>query len=567
MALGFSPQGSEFRVNTTTALYQADPSVSGLADGGYVIVWGAADSNAAPETEADDIWGQRYDATGNTVGSEFLVNTYTSSYQINPVVTSLANGGFVVVWASNGVDGAGLGISSQRFRANGTKVGNEVQVNTFTTDHQYAPSVTTLSDGGYVVVWHSEGQSGGIFAQRFTSKSVAVGNEFQVNTSATGYLLDTYDYRDNVAVTAFDTGGFVVTWVSETGGGIFGQRFDATGNSVGTEFQIHTTTAHWQGAPAVAALSDGSFIVIWQSDQDGNQLNNDIFGQRFDETGAPVGGEIQINTFTNSDQINPAVTALADGGFVVAWGSRDQDGSGDGIFAQRYDASGHKVGGETQINTYISSHQKDVAISTLANGGFVISWESVLQDGDQKGVYAQQFEAQLFGTSSKDKIVDSVGANWIDGRAGNDKLIGKGGADKLFGGKGNDILRGDGGSDILKGQGGRDTLIGGAGKDILTGGAKADTFVFKSMSDSTADSNADVVKDFKSGVDHIDISAVSSGLVFIGTSSFSNSSEVRATLNTAGNTVVRIDVDGDGAADMKIILEGVAGVTAGDFIL
>lgn len=43
--------------------------------------------------------------------------------------------------------------------------------------------------------------------------------------------------------------------------------------------------------------------------------------------------------------------------------------------------------------------------------------------------------------------------------------------------------------------------------------------------------------------------------------------KVRASVNSGGNSVVRVDVDGDGSADMKIVLDGVSGLTVGDFIL
>jgi hypothetical protein len=83
------------------------------------------------------------------------VNTWTTGYQDGPSITSLPDGGFVVVWESFPQDGSSWGVYGQRFDSNGNKVGSEFQVNTWTTDYQGVPSITSLSNGGFVVVWTS----------------------------------------------------------------------------------------------------------------------------------------------------------------------------------------------------------------------------------------------------------------------------------------------------------------------------------------------------------------------------------------------------------------------------
>ena len=80
-----------------------------------------------------------------------------------------------------------------------------------------------------------------------------------------------------------------------------------------------------------------------------------VIGQIFDSSGAKVGLEFQINAHTAGDQTNPSVSGLEDGGFVVAWESRLQDGSQTGVYAQRYDSGGQKVGSEFQVNSHTES--------------------------------------------------------------------------------------------------------------------------------------------------------------------------------------------------------------------
>ena len=74
-------------------------------------------------------------------------------------------------------------------------------------------------------------------------------------------------------------------------------------------------------------------------------------------TPIPTGTDTQVNTYTSGDQIYSSVTALNDGGFVVTWSSDGQDGSGYGIYGQRYAADGTPVGSEFRANTYTSSDQ------------------------------------------------------------------------------------------------------------------------------------------------------------------------------------------------------------------
>lgn len=134
---------------------------------------------------------------------------------------------------------------------------------------------------------------------------------------------------------------------------------------------------------------------------------------------------------------------------------------------------------------------------------------------------------------------------------------------------GNDTLTGSDGDNQLRGGRGDDTLTGGAGADILIGGKGADTFVFGPPQDSAPDA-PDTIRGFRAGVDTIDLRAVAApgdGVAFIGTDAFGgdgNGGEVRLSGNGAA---VRVDIDGDGTADLLIRLQGGTAPDAGDFIL
>ena len=103
--------------------------------------------------------------------------------------------------------------------------------------------------------------------------------------------------------------------------------------------------------------------------------------------------DTRINTTTQEDQFDPTVVTLINGGFVVSWTSDDQDGSGYGIYAQRYDENGVAQGSEFRVNTYTIDSQRYPAITSLKDGGFVVSWESSGQDGDSSGIFAHRYNA------------------------------------------------------------------------------------------------------------------------------------------------------------------------------
>lgn len=89
--------GSEFLVNTQTANNQSEPTITSLAGGGFVVSW-TDESRTAPDADATGIRAQVFDAAGARLGAEFVANTVTFSFQNEPTITGLAGGGFVISW-------------------------------------------------------------------------------------------------------------------------------------------------------------------------------------------------------------------------------------------------------------------------------------------------------------------------------------------------------------------------------------------------------------------------------------------------------------------------------------
>ncbi|MGQ0675050.1 MAG: calcium-binding protein [Rhodospirillales bacterium] len=337
----------------------------------------------------------------------------SDSGRTTPDVVELSGGGFVVVWQSSGQDGSSWSVYMQQYDAAGVKIGTETRVNTTTSNAQEAPAIAALNNGGFVVAWESTAQDGDL-------------------------------------------------------DGVYMQRYDASGAKVGSEVRVNTVTAKDQSKPAITVLESGEYVVAWQSkDQDGG--NWGVYAQRYAENGTAQGVEFRVNTTTSDEQRGVSLTALSDGGFAAVWQSNLQDGGSWGVYLQRYDASGVKVGSETLVNTTTSNAQQAPSIDTLADGTLVVSWESSGQDGSGYGVYNRVYDASN----------QAAGAVTLTGDAGNDSFKGTGFADTLSGGAGNDRLEGGSGTDRLSGDAGDDTLLW-DGVDSILGGSGTDTLSLSS---------------------------------------------------------------------------------------
>jgi len=226
--------------------------------------------------------------------------------------------------------------------------------------------------------------------------------ELVVNSTLTGM-------QDRPQVAGLTDGRFVVAWQSDKQDtdewGIFLRRIKAGGGGLeGVEFQANMEVADDQENPAVAALSDGGFVAVWEGfGQDGN--GDGVFGQRFQANGVKSGVEFPVNTHTVSNQELPDVAALAGGGFVVVWSGVGPEDWG-GVYGQVFSSDGVKSGVQLPINATTQWDQRAPAVAGLADGSFVAAWESQLQDGDGQGIYARRFGSDGAPLSSESVVND-----------------------------------------------------------------------------------------------------------------------------------------------------------------
>jgi hypothetical protein len=347
--------------------------------------------------------------------ARWLISTATAFSQEYSTVSVLKDGGWVVTWQSAGQDGSGLGIFGQRFSASGLAVGTEFQVNSYTAADQWWPASAALADGGWVVTWHSEGQDGsdrGVYAQRFDSNGAAVGTEFLVNTV-------TASYQEAPKITALADGGLFISWQSYGQDGswssIHGQRYASSGLAVGSEFQVNTHTDHQQIDSCISTIADGGWVITWVSQgQDnpngGTFTRGGIYSQRYASDGSTLGAEFQVNTTTVDNQYHARVAGLADGGWTVVWMSDNQDGSGSGIYTQRYDANG--------LARDVASHGSD-----FTQGRTLYADASLIVDADGVGAISWQWQRSEDGGATWSDITGATSGSYTLGDSDAGKLV------------------------------------------------------------------------------------------------------------------------------------------------
>ncbi|MES1212961.1 MAG: Ig domain-containing protein, partial [Singulisphaera sp.] len=356
-----------------------------------IVAW----ASASEDGSGDGVYAQRYNLNGAAIGAPFRVNTTTSGNQTAPAVAMDSLGDFVIVWQSAGQDGSGDGIYGRRYGYDATPLAGEFRVNSTTTGNQQAPAIAMNDTGAFAVAFQSasrDASGNAVVARVYSAAGTALASDFQVNQFTSGD-----QQAPSIAMAA--SGQFIVSWQSAAqdgnGDAIVARRYGSTGTALAAEAIVNQTTAGNQDAPSVAANSDGSYVIAWQSaGQDGN--SDAVVARRYDASGVAQGNEFQVNQFTTGSQSAPSVTSADSSGFVVAWQSAGQDGNSDAVVARQYSATGTASGNEFVVNTFAAGAQNNPWIAMEADGDFLVAWQSASQEtggGTSLGVFARRYSA------------------------------------------------------------------------------------------------------------------------------------------------------------------------------
>jgi Ca2+-binding RTX toxin-like protein len=457
-------QSSTVTVNSTTAGTQSNPAVVTLEDGRQMMVWvsdatvrgafvspaGAAGTDFLISDNAvaagnlsltadagggfsvewatgDDFVSRTFTASGTPAGSSATVATNSAGEESNAVSTFMQDGQRLTAWYDN--DGTTPMVKVK------IGTGAEFQVSGTLTGSDKVVSLAMTADGGFVVAWKS---GTNVIARKYDMDGVAVGAEFNLNTSATVGATG-----GQVNIIALSTGGFLATWTTESGTGtdIEARLYDAAGEAASAVLAANSVTANAQSAAHAVQLSDGRIMMVWQSS---NGANTDIHARLMDATGGFLSEDWVVAGGAN-DQTNPKVALMSDGRVSVTFGNNGE------ISSVVIDTT--KFYGEATADLYTGGAAADTVY------GF---------DGDDA----------IGGGGGVDRMYGGNGNDTVDGGTGDDFLYGNEGDDELNGGAGNDYIEGNNGNDELNGGEGDDILVGGAGNDTFSGGSGIDTISY-----------------------------------------------------------------------------------------
>lgn len=390
VAQSFAPLGTEYPVTGGAPGDQAQASVSLGANGGYVV-W---QDNAVDGTGLG-IAAQKLDANFSGFYGSFRVNSQAAGNQSNPKVALLQNGGAAFVWQGGRLERQNIYLRFLNSAGTFTSQG-DVRVNAYTNGTQTTPVAAGLLNGNAVVAWSSRNQDGsmeGVYARLMSPVGQNLGAGFLVNQTTA------YSQR-NPAVAVLTNGNFVVVWVSENQGlttaqigqgvttaHIYGRVYNQQGQAQGNEFRIDSST-NVCASPCVAGTADGGFLVSW-AERNPRPSSWDIVAQAYGETGTAAGEVFRVNSTQYGDQYAPQISGLGSNVMIV-WTSMGQDGSWEGVYARQI-ASGEPVGAEFLVNTTTVRRQVSPAVSSDGLGKFLVVWSSFGSAGFD--LFAQRYSS------------------------------------------------------------------------------------------------------------------------------------------------------------------------------
>lgn len=325
---------------------------------------------------------------------EFQVNAYAIGQQYGTDVAMDQEGNFAMTW----IDEQRKHNYGRVYKSSGNPITQEFQIGA-SDKTQYATDIAMADNGGFIAVWHeidfsSPSAANAIYGRQYNADGTPKAPPFNISKAAVDNTLNsekTAEYGTNPKVSLDGAQNFIVTW--HVNNHIYLQRFNANAGLVGSLFSVDVAIDNpINSCPTIAEKSDGTFIITWtgyDSDETG------IYGQLFESNGNAIGDAFLVNDIEEKAQGNPEVAILDDGSFIVVWESYEQEGIGKdyGIYAQRFDGNGIKLGTEFLVNSYTNDAQRHPSISLFDNGSFIIAWSSRGQDGFEEGIYAKFYDA------------------------------------------------------------------------------------------------------------------------------------------------------------------------------
>lgn len=447
----YDASGARVGVNTkvnndTGSKGQCSPKIAVYPDGKCVIVW-IDYRNSSP-----DVYGQRYSASGEAMGSNFRVNRVSGLIDcLSPSVAVGDGDHFVIVWEDNrnGVFDVFYRIN-RYFQPHFDDFSDKKANDDAGTIKPRYPSVDMDEDGSFIIAYGKKKNiNSDINCRKFNTSGVPQGYSIKINddvgnakqqkpvialSSGRKYCVVWEDFRNGAfnpdiyyvyynyialthnfkanndqgiapqsdpSVSINQEGKAVITWEDQRNGqnSIFCQRYDVGGGVLGSNVLVNTGGG--SAANPVAGMDGiGNYIVSWEDKRSGN---SDIYYQRYDINGLAIGENVKVNDDVGDKvQSNPCVAMDGDGNYIIAWeDNRNITGISDSssyprreIYFQRYDASGSLIGVNQKASfDGLTPRFYSPSVAMDGSGNFVIAWKYVWDDDIQWEVDFSHYNA------------------------------------------------------------------------------------------------------------------------------------------------------------------------------
>jgi hypothetical protein len=321
---------ADLAVSGDTSGDQREPAIAVASSGDFVVAW-------ADDTDDNgyyQIHARGFHADGTERFAEITVNDVSDGQQRDPAVAVAPSGDFVVAWEDDRDRDDDKQIRVRGFDASGSEIFSDRSVHDDDIGTRINPSVGIDASGSFVVTWQDDGDDNGsyqIHARRFDASGAAMGDRFVVNSVSAGQQKD-----PSIGVSV--AGAFVIAWEDDQDNDgdyhIMARSYDSAGSAL-NEWTVASGGQHLD--PSVSMSSTGAFAIAWADDGDGNG-SYQVRGATWDASGVDWRAEATLNDQSAGDQTQPAVGLADDGTMVVLW-TDDMDGNGVGqILAAGFDA-------------------------------------------------------------------------------------------------------------------------------------------------------------------------------------------------------------------------------------
>jgi hypothetical protein len=358
--------GQEIRINTHTQGQQSFPAVAMDRRGNAVVVW------QGDGPDGLGIYGRLFGRTGAPRGDQFLVAKANHPKLAEGESVALDESGFVAVWAELSETGEVRRLFGREMKLDGAPNGRP-----FLLAESAYGRIALGADGRFLLVFSDKER---LFAQLWERSGKPAGDRVTL-----GLLGD-------LAAVARHGAGYVVAW-DEQWGRVLARFLDAAGQPAGEPFSVADGPLSL-GGTSMASAPDGRFVVSWLS-----YNSSAVFARLFGALGAPLTPVLQAGG-ANCDggDGNTSVAMDAEGKFLVTWSQLDQLQELDygNVYGRRFEASGAPEGKAFRISLFLPGTQSSSSVAAGPAGDFLAAWMTVpvsyapAQDGSGTGIYGRR---------------------------------------------------------------------------------------------------------------------------------------------------------------------------------